>query len=155
MQAKVKAKRLPDAPNPTKPIKVNDFHEIEKSMRLKEHREFRENLKNPSTVDKEKRRLEWDEAKTNKLIKLWRDGVKINDISEQVKMPIEKTRSRVKLLMSKGLIKPRKAHLSEDDKAKVYKLYMAGEKPAEIASDMHVTTSAINKILRKAKEKRK
>lgn len=155
MQAKVKAKRLPDAPNPTKPIKVNDFHEIEKSMRMKEHREFRENLKNPSTVDKEKRRLEWDEAKTNKLIKLWRDGVKINDISEQVKMPIEKTRSRVKLLMSKGLIKPRKAHLSEDDKAKVYKLYMAGEKPSEIASDMHVTTSAINKILRKAKEKRK
>ena len=154
MQARVKRK-LPDAPSPTKPIKVNDFHEIEKSMRMKEHREFRENLRNPSTVERKEKRPDWDEAKTNKLVKLWRDGMKLNDIAEQVKMPIEKTRSRVKLLMSKGLIKPRKAHLSEDDKAKVYKLYMAGEKPSEIASDMHVTTSAINKTIRKAKEKEK
>ena len=75
MQARVKRK-LPDAPSPPKPIKVNDFHEIEKSMRMKEHREFRENLRNPSTVERKEKRPDWDEAKTNKLVKLWRDGMR-------------------------------------------------------------------------------
>ena len=130
---------LPSAPKPTKPVFVTTHSDAVTAEHLIRVRE-----------SKTKRiRGEFTEASTRKLIRLWNEGKRVTDISNELGIPYKKVSSRLGYLQMIGQIEQRQHRMPKETLEIVYCLKDQGYKTKEISAKTGLTVIQIRGILRR------
>lgn len=150
LKAYIKPMNLPKAPEPTKGKKYDDPREIEHWINIAEHRSIVKEIKN-----KGGRPPVWTEGKTNKLKRLYNEGLSVKKIAQEIAINEQTTRNKVCHLIKKGELERRVVRLSEADKDKIMDLYKHGMQYKAIAKQFHCTDSCIGVIIRQRRNDEK
>lgn len=146
-QARIRKTNLPDAPKPTRAVRAEDPRDIEKAKRVIEHRELH------LQKDREFVVHFWDEARLCKLRRLWNEGYAVSYIARECGCGEKKCANRLSYEIKVGRIKKRNEYVSEENKAKIYKLYNAGMSSVQLAKEFKIHKNSVSRIVRKMREK--
>lgn len=147
MKCSVKNIVLPSAPKPTRPMRV--YTKAEKTV----PKRFEDEDK--SRHPKRNGRDSWSKAETKAVIELWKEGHEAKEIAKMIGRSTPSVEGKINRERAKGeAIKRRSGPWTEEDTKTLLRLAAEGKKNTEIAAEMRMSLSTIQKHLRKEKEKR-
>jgi len=144
--ARIRKIHLPDAPEPTRPVKYQDPREKEREQRIKESQgKGLEMLKRNGNERKPIRF--WDEARLAKLRRLWNSGEPSNYIAREVGADKKAVQNRITMEIKAGRLESRKRPMTKEEIEKIYRMRDAGMTRKQIAKDLRRSPLTIKKIL--------
>lgn len=96
-KAYIKVQRLPDAPPPTKPFSLPDYHRRGIASSFTEEFKAKERMQ----------KVHWTEESESELIMLYKRGLTYTEIAEAMEMPEGVIRHHIRVLQSSGAIPER------------------------------------------------
>ena len=152
-KAYVKKMVLPDAPKPTKPMRVDYPREKERALRLMEHHEINLNPKNKAKPGPQGAWF-WDKARLSKLRRMYNEGYPVKEIARECGASSENAcQLRINKEIASGVLKPRKRHFSDDEKQKMVEMRKAGMLLQDIAKDFKTSKDNVKQILYRYRKK--
>lgn len=149
-KAKIKKKKLPDAPPPTKPIRVEDPREIERAKRIREGRNINFDKNNKTIAPF------WDEARLSKMRRMWEEGYLVKDIAREIGCVNEKQcHNRIGWDIREGRLVGRKNNITQDDIDGIEMRYRAGMACKEIAKETKLSMTTVYKVIKRIRRKEK
>jgi DNA-binding CsgD family transcriptional regulator len=149
-KAKIKKKKLPDAPPPTKPIRVEDPREIERAKRIREGRSI--------NFDKDNKTFSpfWDDARLSKMRRMWEEGYLVKDIAREIGcVNVKQCHNRIGKEIEAGRLVVRKNAISQEDIDGIEMRYRAGMACKEIARDTKISMTTVYKVIKHIRRKEK
>jgi hypothetical protein len=149
-KAKIKKKKLPDAPPPTLPIRVEDPREIERAKRIREGRNI--------NFDKDNKTFSpfWDDARLSKMRRMWGEGYLVKDIAREIGCVNEKQcHNRIDREIREGRLFRRKNTITQDDIDGIEMRYQAGMACKEIAKETKLSMTTVYKVIKRIRRKEK
>lgn len=143
--AKVKKMNLPDAPKPTKAMKVVDPREKERQQRLQEAQGKGLNLK--LRIDEGKPLCFWDKARLAKLRRLWEEGFQIPYIARETGCTPSSCKDRIRYEIKQGRLENRRKDATSEQIQSIINRYQAGESIQLIAKEMKMSRYRVTNIL--------
>jgi hypothetical protein len=149
-KAKIKKKKLPDAPPPTKPIRVEDPREIERAKRIREGRNI--------NFDKDNKTFSpfWDDARISKMRRMWEEGYLVKDIAREIGcVNIKQCHNRIDREIREGRLFRRKNTITQDDIDGIEMRYQAGMACKEIAKETKLSMTTVYKVIKRIRREEK
>ena len=153
MQARVKNMNLPDAPKPTRAMKVVDPREKERQQRLQEAQGKGLNLR--LRIDEGKPLCFWDKARLAKLRRLWEEGFQVPYIARETGCTPSSCKERIRYEIKQGRLENRRKDATTEQITSIVNRYKAGESINTISKEMKMSRYRVTNILedRGVKEK--
>ena len=151
--ARVKNMNLPDAPKPTRAMKVVDPREKERQQRLQEAQGKGLNLR--LRIDEGKPLCFWDKARLAKLRRLWEEGFQVAYIARETGCTPSSCKDRIRYEIKQGRLQNRRKDATSEQIQSIINRYKAGESIQLIAKEMKMSRYHVTNILedRGVKEK--
>ena len=143
--AKVKKMNLPDAPKPTRAVKVVDPREKERQQRLQEAQGKGLNLK--LRIDEGKPLCFWDKARLAKLRRLWEEGFQVPYIARETGCTPSSCKDRIRYEIKQGRLENRRKNATSEQIQSIINRYQAGESIQLIAKEMKMSRYRVTNIL--------
>lgn len=143
--AKVKKMNLPDAPKPTRAMKVVDPREKERQQRLQEAQGKGLNLK--LRIDEGKPLCFWDKARLAKLRRLWEEGFQVAYIARETGCTPSSCKDRIRYEIKQGRLENRRKDATSEQIQSIINRYKAGESIQLIAKEMKMSRYRVTNIL--------
>ena len=143
--AKVKKMNLPDAPKPTRAMKVVDPREKERQQRLQEAQGKGLNLK--LRIDEGKPLCFWDKARLAKLRRLWEEGFQVAYIARETGCTPSSCKDRIRYEIKQGRLQNRRKDATSEQIQSIINRYKAGESIQLIAKEMKMSRYRVTNIL--------
>ena len=141
----IKPRNLPPAPKPTKSVRVYTKSEMNVPKRFEDE--------NMSLHPARNGRESWTKAETKAALELWEEGNAVEDIAKMLGRTTGSVEGKINRERGKGKTARRRAgNWTDKDTDMLMSLLEAGKKYSEIAKEMHVSISTIQKHLRKEKK---
>ena len=144
----IKVKNLPYAPKPTLPVHTQTHSEAisaEHCIRVRTHRDPRIRQAN----SKGGRPRVWTEDKLVKLVRLWKEGLSLDEIAREIGMSYNSVKDRVYRMTKEGSLKKRVRKISDTDKDEIVRLIGKGLTQQQVAEVMGISRSAVQGVLRR------
>lgn len=143
--AKIKKMNLPDAPKPTRAVKVVDPREKERQQRLQEAQGKCLNLK--LRIDEGKPLCFWDKARLAKLRRLWEEGFQVAYIARETGCTPSSCKDRIRYEIKQGRLENRRKDATSEQIQSIINRYQAGESIKLIAKEMKMSRYRVTNIL--------
>ena len=145
MKCSVKNIVLPSAPKPTRPMRVYLNSEKVIPKRFEDEDRSRHPVRNG--------RDSWSKAETKAALEMWEEGHGPEDIAKLIGRTTASVEGKINRERAKGKTNRRRVgHWTEKDTQILHKLLAEGKKTTEIAAEMCVSLSTIQRHMRKEKE---
>ena len=149
----IKVKNLPNAPKPTLPVYTQTHSEAisaEHCIRVRTHRQPQVREAN-SRGNKGGRPTVWTEDKLVKLVRLWKEGLSLDEIARETGMSFNSTKDKIYRMCKEGTLQKRVRKISESDKDEIVRLIGKGLTQQQVAEVFSVSRSAVQGVLRRYK----
>lgn len=144
MKCSIRKIVLPPAPEPTKPVRVFTKSEMNVPKRFEDE--------NMSLHPARNGRESWTKAETKAALELWEEGKAVEDIAKMLGRTTGSVEGKINRERGKGKTARRRAgNWTDKDTDTLMSLLEAGKKYSEIAKEMHVSISTIQKHLKEKK----
>lgn len=146
MKCSVKNIVLPSAPKPTRPMRVYTNSEKVIPKRFEDEDRSRHPKRNG--------RDSWSKAETKAVLEMWKEGHDPENIAKLIGRTTASVEGKINRERAKGKTTRRRVgHWTEEDTKTLLRLIDEGKKTTEIAAEMCVSLSTIQRHMRKEKEK--
>ena len=91
----------------------------------------------------------WTEDKLVKLVRLWKEGLSLDEIAREIGMSYNSVKDRVYRMTKEGSLKKRVRKISDTDKDEIVRLIGKGLTQQQVAEVMGISRSAVQGVLRR------
>lgn len=149
-KAFVKRMVLPDAPKPTKSMRVDDPRDKERAMRLMEHHEIDLQRLTPNGKKKTgpQKAWFWDDARVTKLRRMYNEGYPVKEIARECgARNVNACQEKINKEIAAGNLERRNKRLSAEDIRKIVDMRETGMRVQDIAKDLRTTKDSVKGVL--------